>query len=297
MAAGDAFLGDQARACALGDRPELQGGGLSYLRGLGAGTSAALQGFFALLDENLQDEAELAAAIEGARQTFAGFGSIMNAVMSDPERLAEALNSEAGAHPVARDLRELRAALTAGEQTWRDFSYYAARYGERGRRFTRSDSAWLVTLARLPKAQVLRQVAWLARVLAARGMPRLLLERHLMQLHAQLVAELPANRAEYHGLLEAAHALADERRARMPDARLEALAAELESALQRRPHATSPIAPAEAGLLLVAAVLDEACGVPHAVDSLCRWLTDTARASRGFCQAVEQTLHSARAAL
>ena len=290
-------LGGLAQTGALSQRRDLQQGGLSYLQGLGVATARRLQKLFALLDESLQDEAELAAAIEGARHTFAGFEAILAAVMASSVRLAEALNFAAGAHPVPRDLREVHAALQAGEQSRNAFSYYEARYGERGRRFTRSDSAWLVTLSRMPEQEALRQVAWLGRLLAARGMPRLLLERHLEVLHAQLAADLPANRGDYQILQRAAHALAQERHARLANARFEQLCGELESACCLQSSATPPIPAREAGVLLVAAVVDEACGVPQAVESLCRWLTDSTRASQGFCTAVDHVLRTARAAL
>src|SRR4051812_28593243 len=65
--------------------------------------------------------------------------------------VAAALNPEAGHHAVTTDPRELRAALRAGEQTQRRFGYYEQRYGERGRAFTRSDSAWIVTVTGEPR--------------------------------------------------------------------------------------------------------------------------------------------------
>src|SRR4051812_16513914 len=98
-----------------------------------------------------------------------------------------ALNPEAGNHAVTTDPRELGAAIRVGERTRERFVYYERRYGERGRRFTHSDSAWIVTLAGNPPAVVERQLRWLGSLLAARGMPRWLLEVHLEGLHAQLV--------------------------------------------------------------------------------------------------------------
>ena len=291
-------LGGLAQARALARHPELERGGLAYLQGAGAGTSKQLRDLFQLLDEHLQDDAELAAAIEGATNTFSGFEAILTTVMAGAERLAESLNFAAGTHPVPRDLREVEAALRAGEQSRSELSYYERRYGERGRRFTRSDSAWLVTLSRVPEDEALQQVAWLARLLAARGMPRLLLERHLLTLHARLVAELPGSAAKYEILQRAAELLARERRALLSDTRFEALCAELESACQLQPGgATPPIPLREVGLLLAGAVVDEACAVPHAVESLCRWLTDSSRASLEFRAAVDHVVRTARSAL
>jgi hypothetical protein len=50
-------------------------------------------------------------------------------------------------------------------------------------------------------------VRWLGTVLAARGMPRLLLEEHLGILHEELVAAVPERAGQYDLLLDAARAL------------------------------------------------------------------------------------------
>ncbi len=96
------------------------------------------------------------------------------------------VNAEAGHHAVSTRAAPLRAAVRAAHATWQAFDYYEARYGGRGARFAGSDSAWLVSLAPLEADQAVAQVQWLARVLAARGMPSWLLERHLDDLSAEV---------------------------------------------------------------------------------------------------------------
>ena len=66
--------------------------------------------------------------------------------------------------------------------------YYAERYGERGRRFTASDAAWLASLSGQTEAVVADQTLWLGRLLAVRGMPTMLLERQLEMLVEELGA-------------------------------------------------------------------------------------------------------------
>src|SRR4051812_34517008 len=88
---------------------------------------------------------------------------------------ASALNPRAGHHLVTADPRELAAVERAGERSWSTWTYYARRYGERGRQFTRSDSAWVATLGGQAADLVDQQIRWLGALLAARGMPRLLL--------------------------------------------------------------------------------------------------------------------------
>jgi len=246
------------------------------------------------LDVVLGGETAIAQAVDGATHALEGLETILDVVVSSQldDQLAGALNGEAGSHPVPADVREVQAAIAAGERTWNDWRYYEARYGERGLRFTRSDSAWLVTLAREDGAQARRQIAWLGRVLATRGMPLLLLEQHLGQLYTQLADALPERAAGYEPLLRAAEDLASERTAVLPDAAAERLARQFASAAGS--HAT--ISGLEAGRLLVAAVVDETRGVTQAVESLCRWLDDPARVSPSFRDAVRHTLHAARTA-
>ena len=81
-------------------------------------------------------------------------------------------------------------ALRAAKAAWEKYSYLEHRYGERGRRFTNSDSCWLFTLARAPREIVVtKALEWLRTVLASRGIPTVILEFHLM---AVLLAIAPA---------------------------------------------------------------------------------------------------------
>jgi hypothetical protein len=201
-----------------------------------------------------------------------------------------ALNAEAGSHAVTTDPRELRAALDAGERTRRRFVYYERRYGERGRRFTHSDSAWIVTLAGRPPGVAEGQLRWLGGLLAARGMPRWLLEEHLEVLHAELVAALPEKRTDYDQLLRIAGLFRDERRSHLD----EATSSELARAFDRRVGSTAAAGLPEAGALLVAAVAEERAGLDRAVDSLMVWLADPARFPAAWVAAATEAVASAR---
>ena len=290
-------LGGLVLAQALGRRPELSEGGVSYFTGAGRETKTQFHTFIADLEAALTDAPAVAAAVESACSAFEGVEAVLNAVISDRldgPALAESLNVDAGTHPVPHDLREIQAALQAGELSYQRFRYYQARYGERGRSFTRSDSAWLATLARREPALLLQQVTWLARLLAARGMPRLLLERHLDVLHDTLVRSVPERAADYRPLQQAARALEAERTALLSDTQLEQLAREFNP---KGPASDAhPIAAAEAGTLIVAAVIDEKHGIPHAVESMAHWLSDPTRFNKAWTQALEHTLEQARRA-
>ena len=188
------------------------------------------------------------------------------------------VNVEAGHHAVVTDGALLRAAVRAGRRSLADMPYYEQRYGRRGRRFTSSDSAWLVTLVELSGEAATAQVTWLARVLAERGMPAMLLEAHLLVLADELAAAAgPASR--WAGLVSLAEGLAVGRRAVVPDdlidgadARLVELAGEL-------------VVP-RAGNLVAAAVADVGSGIALTTEPCTGWLADADRFGEGWATAV-----------
>ncbi len=207
-----------------------------------------------------------------------------------PWNLLNALNPEAGAHAVCGDPRELHAALHAGARSWQRFPYYEQRYGERGQRFTRSDSAWLVSLAVHGPAVVDKQITWLGLVLASRGMPRWLLELHLEVLHTELLAAIPGREELYAPLRGAAELLRAQRQAQIDEAVLVALSTAFAQQVGAEWNARLP----ETGALLVAAVADEKAGITRAVPSLADWMTDPSRFPSRWIDAVHSTLERAR---
>jgi hypothetical protein len=91
-------------------------------------------------------------------------------------------NPEAGETPAPDDPVDLAIAEQSARVIWRAFPYFAWRYGERGARFGRSDAGYLLTLADVPEDLAFTQIEWLAKLLAARGMPSVLLEYQLEHL-------------------------------------------------------------------------------------------------------------------
>jgi heme oxygenase len=276
-------LGSAVQHEALHKRADLA----ASLRYLASTDTADFKGFASRLAAALDGEEKVSAAARGAVAHFEGFRKILDAV--DPrrprmQRLSEELNSDAGNHAMPEELREMQAALLAGERSWRESPYYLARYGERGMRFTRSDSGWLVTLGREEPSVLQRQTEWLSRVLAARGMPSLLLERHLELLHEELAAAVPEK--SYPALRAGAAHLRELRLKALPD--FDAAVAEATPRLEG-----GPLSPQECAVLLVAAAADEKRGLLGAATSLVSWLCDPARASRSFVAAAEATLRAA----
>jgi hypothetical protein len=200
------------------------------------------------------------------------------------------LNREAGGHPITTELDELRAALRAAEATWEEFPYYVWRYGERGRQFSWSDSAWLVTLSGQDEAQVWRHISWLGGLLASRGMPRLMLERHLRVLSRELVQAKPARRQAYDVLSRVAERMAGERRRILGDDELRMFGEDFDARVG--PEWSQRLR--GAGELLAAAVADECRGLAQAVPSLASWMKEPSRFPAPWILSVEQTLLRAR---
>ncbi|MFY0564592.1 hypothetical protein ACN28E_12125 [Archangium lansingense] len=201
------------------------------------------------------------------------------------------LNRDAGEHPMTMDLDELQAALRAAEASWEEFPYYACRYGEHGRQFSWSDSAWLVTLSGQAEAQVWKHISWLGGLLAGRGMPRLMLERHLRMLYQELVHAKPMQRRAYDVLWQVAERMAEERRRLLDDQELRTFGEDFD--VRVGPEWSQRLR--GMGELLAAAVADECCGLAQAVPSLAAWMCEPSRFPEPWIRAVEETLTRARA--
>lgn len=228
-----------------------------------------------------------------ADQTAAALLAIVNALHPAGSRplnqLARVLNPQAGNYLIPDDLGEIRAALRAGARTWSEIPYYGLRFADRGREWTWSDSCWLATLAKLEQKAVDAQIDWIGRLLGTRGMPQLLLEEHLYALAEELSAVRPAERGRYARLSVAAGRLAERRRAHIGDDDATAIAAAFDAL-----ELGGPVG-AKLGAVLVAAVADEAAGVPQAVESVTAWAADPQRFPQAWIDAVHATIEAARA--
>ena len=206
--------------------------------------------------------------------------------------LAHVVNPHAGLHAVTADAYEVQAARRAAEASLREFPYYVERYGERGRMFGASDGAWLVTLCAGDRDYARRQVLWLGSVLSARGMPRLLLERHLELLHGELL-RLTRDGDRCLPLLDAALLLREMRHDHVPEREFAAAAAGFAHGGDAEWARRLP----RMGDILVAAVADRAAGISNAVDAVTAWATDPSRFPPAWIADVQRTLADARTRL
>ncbi|GAB3873386.1 hypothetical protein [Terrabacter terrigena] len=225
-------------------------------------------------DADLPRVRELVA--EGENHVVAGLVRRAEGLGAD----AAVVNADAGGHEITTDATLLRAAVRAAQRSIDAMPYYGARYGARGSRFATTDSAWLVSLAWLDEAGAVKQVQWLARVLAARGMPSWLLEIHLDELVREVRSV--ADPAAVGALPAAAAALAAARRAHVDDELLDAADAWADDALgDDRPVP-------RAGALMAAAVADARSGVTRDDTALVGWLTDGERVSAAAAAALRE---------
>ena len=271
--------------------------GLTYLQAYGDATQNRWQSFGKRINGLTlsMDERQgiIAAAVEAFEKIHQGIDALYPFDQESLVLKVTSLNPEAGSHPIPQDPREIEAAQRAGERCLREYPYFIWRYGERGRRFTDSDGAWLVTLVNYPQARIDRQIAWLGGVLATRGMPRLLLQRHLELLYEELLLRVPEQHENYAKLLVAADKLAEQRKASLSDEVLDRVQQDFDQTVgpvwRNRLRGT--------GTILASAVADEHTGLPGVLDNVRDWHTDPLRFPPQWINAVMHTIDEAESAL
>lgn len=274
-----------------------QGQGDAFYTGFGERTDEVWHTLTTLLNAFDATDEEQQQIVKTAQETFRSLIAIHAALyplppLQERKLTATALNPEAGNHPIPDDVREVRAALAAGKRCREEFPYFDARYGERGRRYTSSDAAWLATLSQLETGGIVQQVTWLADLLARLGLPRILLERQLELLIEELVATIPERRAQYERLGSGVEVLRLARLSHLTEQQFSELANEVESGLAPYNSAVSNL-----GVLVVSALIDEICGFQESAASMESWLTGPGIFPSGMIVAVKEAFRQARARL
>ncbi len=182
-----------------------------------------------------------------------------------------------------QDTLEIELALRAAGIAWEKFPYLAHRYGERGRRFTDSDSCWLVVLARNPKqVTVTKLLEWLRTVLASRGIPTVILEAHLQAIAAEFAGQ-GNTKTQFAQFL----ADRDAERSRL-------LGAEgklrLIETFDQRFRACAGFKVESAAELIASAWVDKHAGIFGAIPALRDWLVDAGRFSSDWIANVHELL-------
>lgn len=208
-----------------------------------------------------------------------------------PKPSARSVNPEAGDYPIADDPLEWAAAEAAARRSWQECPYYERRYGARGWRFTLSDSGWIATLCALPPPLAQQRIRWLRELLMTRGMPSVLLERHLEFLHAELIGRAPERAPGYSVIAAGVVWLRRERLQLLPESQLEHEASRFDAAARDMPGSIPLM-----GTVLVGAVLDELLGLSPGERSAITWALQRERFTAPWIDAVDRTVASVRQA-
>jgi len=195
---------------------------------------------------------------------------------------ASDINPEAGSHMVPQDPMDIVLALQAGKTAWEAFPYLQMRFGERGMRFTSSDSCWLLALTQLSTDAATKNLSWLRRVLAPRGIPTIILMQHLRQIAK---------------LLNDPHAVQSSSRSESYAAFLDNVDLEqkytnqyLHNSTQkfsRKLTSCNGLRVPDAAELIASAWLDERAGITGAFEATKSWFVDPATFSPDWIELVE----------
>lgn len=262
---------------------------LSYFGCYGTATAARWDAFLNGLGTlTLDDEQRTRIALSAVR-CFESLEAIcVAACESSPKELkfhAASINFEAGDHAIPQNPVEIDLALRAGKGAWEAFPYLEQRFGPRGKRFTNSDSCWLVALTRAPGQEAAtKALNWLRTVLATRGIPSLILEAHLGIIQQEIALEFPEEiemRARFDRFLSNREA---ERRQYFGTEGQSSLI----SVFSRRFEACSGLKVESVAELIASAWIDERSGVAGARPALHDWFIDSGRFSKDWIANVNQ---------
>lgn len=270
------------------------GEGSRYYQSYQDGVASHWQIFSERMNTSLADVSQHDAVIAAAHEAFDGLDRLYAALHPlSPEKKhphITQINPEAGNHPMPEDAREIEAALKASTRAWEKYPYYPHRYGARGKKFSDSDTCWLITLTQLDAQGVVKQIRWLGRYLASHGMPQIMLEHTLYFLYDELVAAIPEKQDAYSKLKAAAEDLNNIRSAIISERDVEQIAA----AFDQRVGSKLAQKYTGSGELLVASVADDISTLGGVSANLQDWMTDSQRFSGDWIAAVHATVEKSR---
>ncbi|MBF0201641.1 MAG: biliverdin-producing heme oxygenase [Desulfamplus sp.] len=229
----------------------------------------------ALMDDLVISHGDVQSMIAAAKKLFGYLVTAFEALwpLDDTamEYTSSALNPESGTHPVPRRREDMLAVLAASDRCLAEYPYFLYRYGMRGRHFADADGAWLATLPECGQEVLQSQVSWLGGVLSVRGMPQILLARHLEILTEELISARSDNAPDWNLLTLAARDIREKLENRFPIS----LRADQLRMLQHDLGCHQDFAATEAMDLIFSALTDEAQGHQGSAQSLLKWFTDS----------------------
>ncbi len=265
---------------------------LSYFGCYGSSSASHWQSFTHQMNQAARTSDQAQAVVRSAIRCFEWIDKISLALFPYDERdlrhHVAAINFEAGDHTMPQDPREIALALRAGRAAWDRYPYLELRFGERGRRFTNSDSCWLVALTRLPADAATKSLEWLRSVLGSRGIPTVILEEHLRAIAGALAAEFPD---------QPRLAVQFDRFLAAREAERASIAGEdtLVSIIDRfdlRLNSVAGLRVAAAAQLIASAWIDERNGIPGALAATRSWFVDAGRFSPDWVGIANELLNA-----
>lgn len=248
--------------------PGLANHELYYFSAYSEDTQTHWQNFKQQINDLPLTEPEQRQIFLAACEMFEGFKNILSALYpyqaGDLKYLVVSINPEAGNHSWPDNPAIIHAALLASEQCWQAYPYLQQRYGERGKRYSDSDSGWLCTLVKLETDIVKQQIFWLAQVLAARGLPSFILGDHLLYIVKALQNASEASDKHLDKLLNPATELKQGFAAYQTNL--------LQTFSKRYWQENTDFQTFKLTELISGAFFDESCGRSNALQSLSTWL-------------------------
>ncbi len=259
---------------------------LSYIGCYGSKTAAQWAAFVNSLNALTLNEQQRSVAALAAVRCFEALDQICASLYPyQAENLHHhiaSINFEAGDHVMPQDPVEIDVALRAGKAAWEAYPYLNRRFGERGERFTTSDSCWLVALTRMPVETATKNLRWLRPILAIRGIPTIIMETHLRAITAGLAEVFPGQTdlpARFEPFLASIDA---ERRAVADPDRISRLIEEFDRRFRSSPGQKI----ASTAELITSAWFDERCCRAGCLPAMRNWLSDPSRFSRPWITTV-----------
>lgn len=252
---------------------------LSYFGCYGDGTEAHWSAFCGHLNAmevgNEQAERIVSSAVHFVEHIEKIYAALYPYGSQSFKHHVTAVNPEAGDHAMPNHPQEIALALRAGQAAWAKYPYLKHRFGDRGKRFTSSDSCWLVTLSGASIETATRSLVWLRTVLASRGIPSAILAAHLQAISEEFAAEFvdqTERRARFEPFLSV---LACERKTADTSESIGNLITQFDQRLHRCAGFTID----STAELITSAWLDERSGIRGALSATLHWFVDSARFS------------------
>jgi heme oxygenase len=259
---------------------------LAYFGCYGEGTATHKRAFEDLLNSLELDEEGVTLVAASAVGCFDWIEKICTALYPYTEQSLQthvtAINVEAGDHAMPQNPAEIALALWVAKEAWEQYPYLDQRYGERGKRFTSSDSCWLVALTRMPLGTATEDLKWLRTVLASRGIPTVVLESHLRLIQKALAIELEDRVEMWTGFDQFLSGLEAERQ------RFGGGMAHLVEQFDRRFRVCTGLKVPSAAELMASAWIDEHSGICGALASVRDWFVAPERFSEEWIANVNE---------